>query len=139
MPATTGLLASQTRLVNTAFAMTFFKRVMKNVWPRICGTTESHSSYEAFAFNGASPNMKLFFGSMQSQTIQSYSLNVPNLLFKNIELIKRNQIEFDQTDTLLKSRVGLFGLTVAQLPDYQLAYQMIQGSTAGSQTVVNPE
>lgn len=139
MPATTGLSTSQVRLANAAFALTYFKRAMKSVWPRVCGTTKSSSQFEAFAYNGASPPIKLFQGSMESQAIMSYSLQVPNPVWKNIEIIKRNQFEFDQTDSLIKSRVGMIGVTIAQVWDYLLAGQMIKGNTSGSQNFVMPE
>lgn len=139
MPATTGLTTSQVRLANAAFALTYFKRAMKSVWPRVCGTTKSHSEYEDFAYNGASPPLKLFQGTMESQAIMSYRLQVPNPVWKNIEIIKRNQFEFDQTDSLIKSRVGMIGVSIAQLWDYLLAGQMINGGTEGSQVFKMPE
>lgn len=139
MPATTGLSTASTRLANAAFALTYFKRAMKSVWPRVCGTTESHSEYEVFAFNGASPPVKLFQGTMESQVIQSYTINVPNPVWKNIEYIKRNQFEFDQTDSLIKLRVGMIGISIAQIWDYLLAQQMINGGNAGSQNFTMPE
>ena len=139
MPATTGLTTSSVRLANAAFALTYFKRAMKSVWPRVCGTTVSHSEYEDFAYQGASPPVKLFQGSMESQKIMSYEIQVPNPVWKNFEYIARNQFEFDQTDTLIKSRVGMIGVSIAMLWDYLMAGQMINGSTANSQKFTMPE
>lgn len=135
---TNGLTVAQVRLANTAFATTFFPRVMRSVWPRVCGTTKSNSLYEDFAFIGAAPMMKLFTGIVESNSIKSYEMQVPNALWKNFASIKRNQFEFDQTKSL-RAFFGQFGVRVSQLPDYLLARQMINGSAANSQTFVNPE
>ena len=136
MPVTPGLSTVNTRLVNKAFATAYFPEVLKSVYPRICRTTESHSVVEPFAFNGAAPPLTYYQGEVNSSSINSYSMKVPNPLWRNMEYIKRNQLEFDQTRTLY-SRTQQFGVRVAQTPDYLLAYQMINGSTAGSQTWQN--
>lgn len=138
MPVTTGLSTSSTRLANTAFANSFFPRAMQSVWPRVCGTTKSSSIAEPFAFLGAAPLLRLFQGIMSSQGIASYSMQVPNPVWKNFEVIKRNQFEFDQTRTL-NARVGQHGVKVAQTTDYLLANQILNGTTAGSQNFLNPE
>lgn len=139
MPATSGLSTASTRLANAAFALTYFKRSLKSIWPRVCGKVDSHSEYEVFAFNGASPPVKLFQGSMESQPIQSYMINVPNPVWKNVEYIKENQIEFDQTNSLVGLRIGMMGITAAALWDYLLAQQMITGGNSGSQNFTMPE
>jgi hypothetical protein len=138
MPIITGLTTSTTRAANTAFAATFFPRVMRSMWPRICGTTRSSAMVEPFAFLGAAPLLKLFNGTMNAQAITSYKMQVPNPLWKNIEVFGRNQFEFDQTRTLA-TRVGALGVKVAQHWDYLLANVILTGSTNGSQNFTNPE
>ena len=136
MPVTSGLSTSNTRLANTAFTKSFFPRAMRSVWPRLCGTSKSSSTYEPFAFLGAAPLLKYFQGTVQVQPIQSFSFRVPNPLWKNYEVIKRNQFEFDQTFSL-PGRVGQHGIRVAQLTDYLLANVILTGSTPGSQNFAN--
>lgn len=138
MPITQGLTTTNVRLANTALATTFFPRVMKSVWPRICGLTKSSSIYEAFAFLGAPPLLKLWSGTIQSQGIQSYSVNVPNPVWKNYESFRRDQIEFDQTRTL-QNRAAWHGTKLAQTWDYLLAQVMMNGTQAGSQNFLNPQ
>lgn len=138
MPITTSTTTEGTRLANTALATTFFPRVLRSVWSRVCGMTKSSSLYEPFAFLGAAPMLKLFYGTMQSTPIQSFSTNVPNPVWKNYEGIKRNQFEFDQTKTL-KNRAAWHGVKLAQTWDYLLANQMINGSATGSQNFLNPD
>jgi len=138
MPTITGLSVTSTRLANTAFSATFFPRVMRSVWPRICGTTKSSASVEPFAFVGASPLLKLFQGNIPAQAVPSFTLNVPNPIWKNIELWRRSQFELDQTRVLSK-RVGMLGVKVAQTWDYLLANVILNGSTAGSQQFLYPE
>jgi hypothetical protein len=130
MPATTGLSTASTRLVNNAFAMTFFNSVMRNVWPHICDTTESHSSYEPFAFNGASPMLKLFHGSMQSQTIQSYSLNVPNAQITIDPAATQATTSFDTGRNTWKTTVpkGLSGNTFLDGLGFQVPVKIAGGT-----------
>lgn len=136
MPVTAGLSTSTTRLVNTAFTKGFFPRAMQSVWPRLCGTTKSSSMYEPFAFMGAAPMLKYFQGTTNSQSIPSYNFKVPNPTWKNFEVIKRNQFQFDQTRTL-NGRVGQHGIRVAQLTDYLLANVILNGDKNGSQNFTN--
>lgn len=112
--------------------------MMQSVWPRICGTTKSSAIAEPFAFLGASPLLRLFQGMITSQPISSYTMMIPNPLWTNFEIIKRNQFEFDQTRTL-NAQVGQMGVKVAQTTDYILANMILNGSTAGSQTFIMPE
>lgn len=136
MPVTAALTTSTIRLVNTAFTKGFFPRAMRSYWPRVCGTTKSSSMYEPFAFMGAAPMLRYFQGIVSSNAIPSYSFQVPNPVWKNYEVIKRNMFEFDQTRTL-NSRVGQHGIRVAQLTDYLLANVIVRGDQANSQYFAN--
>ena len=136
MPSTGSLSVANIRLANTAFSKTFFPRAMRAYWPRLCGTTRSSSIYEPFAFLGAAPILKYFNGQVASRPIQSWSMKVPNPAWKNLDVIKRNTFEFDQTFSL-PGRVGQHGIRVAQLTDYLLANVILKGSTAGSQNFTN--
>lgn len=134
MPAINGLSVAQTRLANASFAATFFPRMMRSVWPRLCGMVKSGAQVEPFTFLGAAPLVRQFNGSMNSQTLASYTVQVPNYLWKNIEIWKRDQFEFDQT-RVLPARVGQLGVKVAQHWDYLLATRMLKGDQAGSQNM----
>jgi hypothetical protein len=132
MPQITGLSTSNVRLANTALAATFFPRVLRSVWPRVCGLTKSSALAEPFTFLGAAPLLKLYNGAIPNLPMASYQLTVPNPLWKNIEFINRSQFEFDQTRTL-SSRIGALGVKVVQNYDYLLARTIINGSVANSQ------
>lgn len=136
MPVTSSTSVATTRLANTAFTKWFWPRTYKSVWPRLCGTTKSHSMFEPFAFLGAVPLLKYYTGKIDNKPVNSFSQIIPNPLWKNFESYRRPQLEFDQTKTF-QSRVGQHGVRIAQLTDYILANLILTGSTAGSQNWVN--
>jgi hypothetical protein len=135
MPVINGLQLSQVNDANAAFALAFFPRTKKLHYPKLCGNTRSSRLVEPFTLAGSAPIMQAYNGMLKSMGLKSYKSLVPNLLFKNFEEIDRTELEMDQTRTL-RSRAAQFGSRVAEYPDYLLAKRILNGSTAGSQTVV---
>lgn len=119
------------RKANAALANAMFSRAYKLKYSKVCGTTRSTSQVEPFTLNGSAPVPQRWNGFVNQRDIKSWSLNVPNSLFKGVETIERQSIEFDQTRTLL-NRLPFHGARLAQVPDFLLAKRMIQGGVANS-------
>lgn len=135
MPVIINTQSALTRAANTTLALAFFPRSGRWIYPRLCGSTVSTSAVEPFTLDGAAPLMSLFDGSVRSQGVGSWKLQVPNLLFKNYEELARQQIEFDQSGIFLR-RVNQIGVRVAASPDYLWAKRLLTASSTNSTSVV---
>ena len=134
MPIVTNLQTSLVRDANATLATAFFPRWRGGFWQEIAGSYVSTAFVEPFALDGAAPMLQVFNGSMSARGVASWTLQVPNLLFKTIEDISRTSLEMDQTGTVLR-RVAQMGIRLAQLPDFLMAKRIMTASLASSATV----
>lgn len=121
---------------NTALQNTFFPRMQKQVYTRMCGLIRSDRYVEPFSLLGAAPLMARFTGQVIASKFNSWKLQVPNILLKSKSLIARADIEFDQGGFIPKA-IKAVGVTLAETPSYQLARHMIRGHTTDSCTVTS--
>ncbi len=129
MPIVNALNTVTIRDVNIGLALTLFPRFSKTYFGKLCGTPKpSTALVEPFAFDGAAPLLKKFNGNMDSTLVNTFSLQVPNPIYKNYEEIARTQYEADQTGTVRK-RASAIGLRIAQGPDYALARTILKGDS----------
>ena len=135
MPFIVGTAAETTRNANTVMARSFFPRAKKNIYPQLCSSYASSRPVEPHAAIGSIPPLRAYKGSLGVTNIASYSLDVPNLLFKNVIGIKQQAMEFDQTRTIMQLADAV-GLRLADFWDQLWAKRLLAGSTSGSQTVV---
>jgi phage major head subunit gpT-like protein len=132
MPIITNTQNSLVRAANTVMARSFFPRFKDSLYKAIAGSYVSTSLVEPFTMIGAMPGLKLYNGALKFGQIPSFTLQVPNPLFKTGSEIGRTEFEGDQTGTLIKLSSQL-GSRLAEFPDQLLAKRLLAGSTAGSQ------
>jgi hypothetical protein len=120
---------------NVALATGFFPRFLKSFWPQLCRSTLSNRLVEPFALDGSFPLLSRFYGTLKSYGLASWSYDSPNLLFKNLEIIDREQFEMDQTGTVIK-RTAQCGMRVAQGVDYLLAKRILTADLSSSASTV---
>jgi hypothetical protein len=135
MPIVTNLQTSLVRDANAILATTFFPRWRGGFWQELAGSYVSTALVEPFALDGAAPMLQYWQGSMNARGVSSWTLQVPNLLFKTIEEISRTSLEMDQTGTVLR-RVAQMGVRLAQLPDFLMAKRILTASLSSSASIV---
>jgi hypothetical protein len=122
-----------TRKVNRAMSLTFFSRAKKWLFPRLTRSYLTTSLDEPHAIGGAFPPMKIWSGGMPSSGMPSWKLEIPNLIAKALLEIRRNEIEADQSDTLLRY-ADQAGVVLADLPDQLLFKRIMSGGLTSSVT-----
>ena len=121
------------RKANIAMASAFFPRAKEWLFPKICGSYVTTSLDEQHAIGGAAPPLKLYTGNLGSTGIPSWTLNIPNLLYKNFLEVKRQELEGDQTRTIIRY-ADQMGVALADFPDQLLARRILTGSSTASAT-----
>ena len=123
------------RAANTVMSRAFFPRFKESLYKDLCASYVSTAFVEPHAILGSVPGLKLYNGDLKFASIPSFTLQVPNLLFKNGLSVARSEYEGDQTRTVVSLSAQL-GARLAEFPDQLFAKRLISGSTAGSQTQV---
>ena len=97
---------------------------------------------EPFAFLGAVPPLRQFAptatgggGGLRFNGIPSYSMQVPNILYKMGFQIAQSSFEFDQTRTVVQLSQAA-GERLAEFPDQLFCKRILAGSSTTSATVV---
>ena len=121
------------RKANVAMASAFFPRAKEWLWPKVCGSYITTSLDEQHAIGGAAPPLQLYTGTLNSKGIPSWTLNIPNLLYKNLLETRREELEGDQTRSIIRFGDQM-GVQLADFPDQLLARRILSGSTTASAT-----
>lgn len=121
------------RKVNRAMSMAFFPRAKEWIFPRLARSYITTSLSEPHAIGGAFPPIKVWNGGMGSYGMPSWTLEIPNLICKAILDVRRNDIEADQTNTLLRY-ADQAGVALADFPDQLLVKRLLQGGLTASTT-----
>lgn len=135
MPVISNLQTRLVRDANTALAMGLFPAALDMVYPKCTGMALATAEIEPFVLNGASPLPTLFNGTMKSQLVSSFSIQVPALLFKSYESVSRFDFELDQTRTVM-TRGQAIGARLSQFPDFLFAKRLLAGDKSSSASTV---
>ena len=135
MPIVTNTTTTSVRLANTAMSRAFFSRAKKWLYPKVCGSYTSVALVEPHAILGAAPPLRRFDGFLRANALPSFSMNIPNPLFKNLLPVDRTEYEGDQTGTMAQLGTQV-GVQLAEFPEQLWTAKLLTGSTAGSQTEV---
>lgn len=132
MPFITGTHLSSVRMANTVMARAFFPRFKDSLYKDCAASYIATALVEPHALMGTVPGLQIYNGLLKSFKIPSFTLQVPNPLFKNLVEIDRSEYEGDQTGTLTRLAPQL-GMRLAEFPDQLFIKRLIAGATAGSQ------
>lgn len=135
MPLVQNTQNSIVRAANTAMARAFFPRFKASLYKDCAGSYISTALVEPHAILGTVPGLQLYSGGLRFPILPSFTLQVPNLLFKNGLEIARTEYEADQTGTMI-NLAPQFGVRLAEFSDQLFVKRLIAGATSGSQTVV---
>lgn len=120
------------RAANTAMSRAFFPRFKDSLYKDLSASYISTAAVEPHAILGAVPGLKLYNGNLKFPTIPSFTLQVPNLLFKNGLKVDRSEYELDQTRTVVQL-AAQEGARLAEFPDQLFCKRLITGNQANSQ------
>ena len=132
MPIITGTQLSAVRMANTVMARAFFPRFKDSLYKVCAASYISTALVEPHALMGTVPGLSLYNGLLKAFKIPSFTLQVPNPLFKNLIEIDRQEYEGDQTGTLTRLAPQL-GVRLAEFPDQLFIKRLVAGATSGSQ------
>ena len=132
MPIVIGTQNAKVRCANIAMASAFFQRSKDWLYKKLTDAYTSTSLVEPFAMIGSAPPMELFQGKLKLRTVPSFTMQVPNLLYKSALKIAQTDLEGDQTGTVIKLSSAV-GLRLAEFPDMLFARRLLTASVANSQ------
>lgn len=133
MPFVTNTQNTAIVAANTVMSRAFFPRAKEWLYPKLAGSYVSVRLVEPHSMIGSVPPMSLFNGQLKSKMLPSYSMNIPNLLYKNILDISQTEFEGDQTGALLQLSQAM-GIRLAELPDQIFCKRLLTGSSTTSVT-----
>lgn len=136
MPIITGMSDLNIRLVNTTLVKAFQPRAKDWLHPKFCGRHNATALLEPFAIGGTAPGLRKYKGVLPRHGLKTFSLQVPQELFKNASEIQRDALEADQTRTLINF-AQTFGVRLAEFPEQLWAKKLITGSNVTSKTIVH--
>ena len=132
MPIVTNTQMSAVRLANITQARAFFPRTKKWLYPKLSGSYTSTSLVEPHAIIGSVPPLEQFNGFMKASGIPSFTMSVPNPLYKNVFKLDQTELEGDQTGTLIRLSQAA-GVRLAEFPDQLFCKRILVGAQANSQ------
>jgi len=119
---------------NTVMSRAFFPRAKQWLYKELAGSYTSVRLVEPFSLIGTVPPLERFNGFLKAVGVPSFSMNVPNPLWKNVLKVDQTDYEGDQTGTLVQLSQQI-GVRLAEFPDQLFAKRLLSASTAGSQTM----
>ena len=124
----------RTRAANIVMSRTFFPRAKKWIYPELSSSYISVAEIEPHRVLGAIPGLSRFRGHLSTGGIPSFASDIPNLLFKNLVEINQEDMEFDQTGTLIQLAPQM-GQRLAEFPDLLWAKRLITADNPSSATI----
>lgn len=134
MPTIRGFDSLETRLVNTLMSRAFFPRTQDWIYPELAGSFTSVSKIEPFSVTGSVPPITRYRGILDTSDIPDFSLQSPNLLWKNAVSVDQSKYEFDQTGTVAQLSTAI-GIRLAEFPDQLFNARLLKGSNPADATV----
>ena len=129
-----GLDPINTPRANTAMRTAFWTRTKSWIWPKLCGSYTSDREVEPHGFTGSVPGLTEFAQGLAEVETPQFGFQIPNLLFKNLVPVRRRELEFDQTRSVV-SKAAQVGNRIAEFPEHLFAARLLTADNPLSATV----